>query len=264
MFLNRWLKKQKQNPHNHTSPTSAIFLGFVLGLCQENLCTQVGQILLPTSTYLLQFYPPPPRPLFLVTQTCFVHSSGSQLTKPISQPPAQPRMAKSLSSGQGHISRRHHLGLPGKLFKGSRFDWFVPLASCLSSSLFLGRSWRSSSHTVIMRQQAWGWKLDSQKEGQTGQRDPQIWWCWKARATCLRLPYLDYRGKKKVFWLSHCGFSFLLHTAEIIADSCIRYWWMSPWTRKRKSQLYIFNCILQFFYGSMFSPTTDWMLIYLD
>lgn len=61
--------------------------------------------------------------------------------------------------------------------KGSRLDWLLPFAPFLSTSSFLGGSWRCGSHFVTMRQQAWWWKLDDRKEGwKESQKDPQIRW----------------------------------------------------------------------------------------
>ena len=76
--------------------------------------------------------------------------------------------------------------------------------------------------------------------------DPQIWWC--GDAACLPQTAFLLTGQKETpIWLSNCGLSFLLCTAAIIADLCIRGQQMSPWTRRRrKQQLHLFGGIFQF------------------
>lgn len=80
----------------------------------------------------------------------------------------------------------------------------MPFVPCLSPSSFLGGSWRCGSHSVTMRQQARGWKLDNQKEGRTeSQKDPQIW--LRCKAPYPALGSLDKRKRDlcliKPLWL---------------------------------------------------------------
>ena len=159
---------------------------------------RLGLSIMPTSAYrgggsfhLSSLVHPP---FFLVTQPSFCAEPQFLAKELHVQPLVQLWMAKRPRSGQWDISRSHQLELPGKFFQ--REVWLVCVfVLCLSRSLVPGGSWRCSSHFVIMRQQAWGWKLDNPKESQKILRSDDV----VMLRACPRLPFSWLDKKRPLF-----------------------------------------------------------------
>lgn len=139
----------------------------------------------------------------------------------------------------------------------------MPFALCLSPSSFLGGFWRSNSHLAIMRQQAWGWQLDKQKESQTeSEKDPQI---WGLMGSCLPTPgcLLLVQRKRdpyliKPLWLQFSviyGWNYCWLTYQVAMNVTKN--------KKKKITIVYFSIVYfnDFFNSSMQRPTANWMLI---
>lgn len=236
----------------HITPISwALFWSHYYG----NLCPWGGE---PSYLYSLVY-----SPFFLSDTTQFVLSSSSQLRNYTSN--------LWFSYGwQGDLGRAIEIqaeeatswSFQESTLKG-RFNWFKPFVLS-KPSLLLGGSWRCSSHFVIMRQPARGWKLDYQKEGEHNVREifslmmasylPALGCLlldWRKRdPDLIKPPWLEF---SVIFSWNHYWFMY-----QVSMDVTVNK------KRERKSQSCIFSCILHFcfcfVFDGTFRPTTDWTL----